>query len=257
MGDDSSDENVLLEKCALCVVKGSCCHYIGLPLCSDDRSALSAFKRVRPAAAVVKAVFGIKTCSDFGLREEIKPFQQARSEGGSQAMKIAVTKSARAGKQEAITAKEDFQESASEEERAERELTRVQYQKHMKDLENMKAGESLQRFKELHKEQNDGESVSSGDEAATVWAAEPRRRLEKTRRGHRESAGLRSRRRPDDDMGTRRHAHRDASGPERSDRSRRGPFILSHLMLSYLILSYPIPSYLIVYDLIVSYPIVS
>ena len=137
-------------------------------------------------------------------------------------MKVAITKSARAGKQEAITAKEDFQESASEEERAERELTRVQYQKYMKDLENMKAGESLQRFKELHKEQNDGESVSSGDEAATVWAAEPRRRFDKTRRGHRESAGLRSRRRPGDDMGTRRHAQRDASGPEREQRSRGG-----------------------------------
>ena len=122
MGDPSSDENVLGQKCVLCEVKGSCCHYIGLPLCVEDRSALRAWKRGRPVADVCKAVNGIKTGSDVGLREEIKAFQDARLEAGSQAMKVAIAKSSRAAKREAITANEDFHESASEDERGEREL---------------------------------------------------------------------------------------------------------------------------------------
>ena len=202
MGDASSDENVLGQKCVLCEVKASCCYYMGLPLCFDDKSAVRSWRRGRPVAEVSKAFDGIKTGSDVGLREEIKPFQDARSEAGSQAMKVAIAKSSRAAKREAITANEDFHESASEDERGERELTLAQYQKYMKDLENMKAAEAQRRFKELHKDQNDGESASSGDENATVWAAEPRRRVVKTTRGHRESAGHRTR--------------RSASEPERS-----------------------------------------
>ena len=117
MGDASSDENVLGQKCVLCEVKASCCNYMGLPLCLEDRSAVRAWRRGRPVADVSKAVDGIKTGSDVGLREEIKPFQEARFEGCSQAMTFAIAKSARAGKQDAITAKEDFQESANEDER--------------------------------------------------------------------------------------------------------------------------------------------
>ena len=207
MGDASSEENVLGQKCVLCEVKVSCCNYMGLPLCFDDRSAVRAWKRGRPVAEVSKAVDGIKTGSNVGLREEVKALRNVRSEAGSQAMKIAIAKSSRAAKCEAITANEDFHESASEDERGERELTQVQYQKYMKDLENMKGPESLRRFKELYKDQNDGESFSSGDENATVWAAEPRRRVVKTTRGHRETAGQRTR--------------RSASVPERS-RTPRG-----------------------------------
>ena len=196
-------------------------------------------------------------------------------------MKVAIAKSARAGKQEAITANEDFHESASEDERGERQLTLVQYQKYMKDLENMKAGESLRRFKELHKDQNDGESASSGDENATVWAAEPRRRVVKTTRGHRESAGQRTRRSasvPERSRPPRGESMRasersrgesvrltersPAPGSKSSSRPRRYYLILSYfilhlhlrssssvfifgLILSYLILPHIILSYLI------------
>ena len=53
MGDASSEENVFSQKCVLCEVKASCCIHMGLPLCFDDRSAVRAWKRGRPAAEAV------------------------------------------------------------------------------------------------------------------------------------------------------------------------------------------------------------
>ena len=58
MGDASSEENVLGQKCVLCEVKASCCNYMGLPLCFDDRSAVRAWKRKalsrrRPSLAIL------------------------------------------------------------------------------------------------------------------------------------------------------------------------------------------------------------
>ena len=59
---------------------------------------------------------------------------------------------AKGGRRETITAKKDFEESATDEEEPEVELTLHQFLKFMKDSENMKSTDALKKFKQMYKD---------------------------------------------------------------------------------------------------------
>ena len=149
-----SEDNVFLQKCVLCEDKGSCCVYLGLPLCTEDRTALRAWKRGQQDEVVLKACAGLMDGTDKSLQEKVKPFAAARASGGSQAAKRAIAKAAKGGRRETITAKKDFEESATDEEEPEVELTVHQFLKFMKDSENMKSTDALKKFKQLYKDKD-------------------------------------------------------------------------------------------------------